>query len=121
MREAVPTKSHKGMSSGGYDRLADAAEQGQAAPQENVYLFKAAMPDRDRVRATAQLTDGAASWASPNSFSVRQLWEWTPVDIFVQAFGTTKSVPNLSELIASGVRLRKPGTDFLLSSNMVVC
>lgn len=98
---------------GGYERLAEAEGQLQTAmPKEHVFTFRAAMPDSDRVKTTAQLTDGAASWASPNSFNARQLWEWMPVDIFVQTFGTTNDVPNLSELISSGVKLRKlqPGT-----------
>ena len=47
-------------------------------------MFRAAMPDSNSVKTTAQLTDGSASWASPNSFTARQLWEWMPVDIFVQ-------------------------------------
>ena len=92
---------------GGYERLAEA--DGQLVltqPKEHVFMFKAAVPDSDRVRTTAQLTDGSASWSSPNSFNSRQLWEWMPVDIFVQTFGTTNDVPNLSELISSGIRLR---------------
>ncbi len=80
-------------------------------------MFRAAMPDSNSVKTTAQLTDGSASWASPNSFTARQLWEWMPVDIFVQTFGTTNEVPNLSELTSSGVRLRKLNlTPFLLLS-----
>ena len=70
-------------------------------------MFRAAMPDSNSVKTTAQLTDGSASWASPNSFTARQLWEWMPVDIFVQTFGTTNNLPNLSELTSSGLRLRK--------------
>ena len=80
-------------------------------------MFRAAMPDSNSVKTTAQLTDGSASWASPNSFTARQLWEWMPVDIFVQTFGTTNSLPNLAELTSSGVRLRELDlTPFLLFS-----
>ncbi len=80
-------------------------------------MFRAAMPDSNSVKTTAQLTDGSASWASPNSFTARQLWEWMPVDIFVQTFGTTNSLPNLAELTSSGVRLRELDlTPFLLLS-----
>lgn len=80
-------------------------------------MFRAAMPDSNSVKTTAQLTDGSASWASPNSFTARQLWEWMPVDTFVQTFGTTNSLPNLAELTSSGVRLRELDlTPFLLLS-----
>ncbi|KAA6420263.1 MAG: hypothetical protein FRX49_09747 [Trebouxia sp. A1-2] len=100
---------------GGYERLAEADGQLAARPKEHVFMFRAAMPDSNSVKTTAQLTDGSASWASPNSFTARQLWEWMPVDIFVQTFGTTNNVPNLSELTSSGVRLRKLNlTPFLL-------
>lgn len=71
-------------------------------------MYRAAMPDRDRVRATAQLTDGGDSWASANSFSARQLWEWMPVDIFAQTIGTANTVAEMSELISSGLRLSRP-------------
>ncbi|KAL0040405.1 hypothetical protein WJX77_006212 [Trebouxia sp. C0004] len=91
---------------GGYERLAEADGQLAARPKEHVFMFRAAMPDSNSVKTTAQLTDGSASWASPNSFTARQLWEWMPVDIFVQTFGTTNNMPNLSELTSSGVRLR---------------
>ncbi|KAL0049611.1 hypothetical protein WJX82_006036 [Trebouxia sp. C0006] len=91
---------------GGYERLAEADGQLAARPKEHVFMFRAAMPDSNSVKTTAQLTDGSASWASPNSFTARQLWEWMPVDIFVQTFGTTNSLPNLAELTSSGVRLR---------------
>lgn len=93
---------------GGYERLAEASEQVAEKPKEHVFMFRAARPDSDHVKTTAQLTDGADSWASPNSFSAKQLWDWMPVDIFVQTFGTTNDVPNLSELTSSGDRLGKP-------------
>ena len=66
------------------------------------------MPDSGRVKTTAQLTDGSDSWASTNSFSARQLWEWMPVDIFVQTFGTANAVEGLTDLASSGVRLSEP-------------
>ncbi len=86
-------------------------------------MFRAAMPDSNSVKTTAQLTDGSASWASPNSFTARQLWEWMPVDIFVQTFGTTNNLPNLSELTSSGVRLRELNLTpvWLLSCADFVC
>lgn len=68
-------------------------------------MYRAAMPDSDRVRATAQLTDGGDSWASANSFSARQLWEWMPVDIFAQTIGTADAVAEMSDLTSSGLRL----------------
>lgn len=77
----------------------------EAGPKQHVFTYKAAMPDSDRVKTTAQLTDGSDSWASPNSFSARQLWDWMPVDIFVQTFGTANAVEGLSDLTSSGVRL----------------
>lgn len=68
-------------------------------------MYRAAIPDSNHVKTTAQLTDGADSWASPNSFSARQLWERMPVDIFVQTCGTTNEVADMSDLTGSGVKL----------------
>ena len=70
-------------------------------------MFRAAMPDSDRIKTTAQLTSGADSWSSPNSFTAQQLWEWMPVDIYLQTFGTTNTIPKLAELTSSGKRMRE--------------
>lgn len=93
---------------GAFERLAEADSPKEAGPNQHVFTYRAAIPDGDRVRATAQLTTGGDGWGSANSFSARQLWEWMPVDIFVQTIGTTSTVPDMSELTSSGVRLSEP-------------
>lgn len=63
------------------------------------------MPSSDHHKATAQLTSGAESWASPLAMDAKQLWDWMPVEVFLQTVGTTKDIPHRLELTASGKRL----------------
>ena len=90
---------------GAFERLAEADSPKEAGPNQHVFTYRAAIPDGDQMRATAQLTTGGDSWGSANSFSARQLWEWMPVDIFVQTVGTTSAVSDMSDLTSSGIRL----------------
>ena len=82
-----------------------AAAESQVRPSEHVFTFKAAMPSSDHYQSTAQLTDGIGSWDSPLALDATQLWDWMPVEVFLQTIGTTQDVPNRLELTASGKRL----------------
>ena len=88
---------------GGYERLA--AAEGQSRPSEHVFTFKAAMPSSDHYQSTAQLTNEAESWGSLMALDAKQLWDWMPVEVFLQTVGTTKDITNRLELSAIGKRL----------------
>lgn len=63
------------------------------------------MPSIDHYQSTAQLTNGVESWGSPMALDAKQLWDWMPVEVFLQTVGTTKDITNRLELSAIGKRL----------------